>query len=139
MSNAIRAHEKYIFVSDLVGVALRLMSERKNGFMTTKELIEELAQVFNPQRGELDILPIRSDTYFSAKVRLLVSRRHEKNSFVYNGFAEYVFDKSDPRQFRRGLRITSEGSALVKSFASPELRLQYYECLREKRAREEKK
>ncbi len=93
--------------SDLVLPALRLMAERPGGFIGTSDLIAELAEVFNPTGMDAQIIPGRSDTYFSQKVRNLVSHRNAANSFIANGYAEYVGR-------RRGLRITDAGRELLE-------------------------
>ena len=93
--------------SDLVLPALRLMSERPAGFLATTDLIGELEALFNPSGRDAEIIEGRSDTYFSQKVRNLVSHRTASNSFVANGFAEY-----DTKE--RGLRITQSGRDILK-------------------------
>lgn len=100
--NGERVHE-----SDLVVPALRLMAEQSNGFIATSDLIEELEVIFNPTGKDTEIIPDRSDAYFSQKVRNLVSHRHAENSFIRNGYAEYD-------EQRRGLRITGAGHRLLK-------------------------
>ncbi len=97
-----RVHE-----SDLVVPALRLMSERTGGFITTTALIKELEALFNPSGKDAEIIRGRSDTYFSQKVRNLISHKGAENSFIRNGYAEHIAS-------RRGLRITEEGRALLK-------------------------
>lgn len=92
--------------SDLVVPALRFMSERKDGFITTTELIAELEALFNPAGRDAEIIEGRSDTYFSQKVRNLISHKKASNNFIANGYA--VHDTK-----RRGLRITDEGRALL--------------------------
>lgn len=93
--------------SDLVLPSLRLMAERPNGFISTTDLIAELEQVFNPKGRDAQIIEGRSDTYFSQKVRNLISHRHSENSFIANGYAEYD-------DARRGLRITDDGRELLR-------------------------
>lgn len=97
-----RVHE-----SDLVLPTLRLMAERPNGFIETKELINELTALFNPTGRDAEITDGRSDTRFSQKVRNLVSHRKAENSFIKNGFAEY-----DTKE--HGLRITKQGADILK-------------------------
>jgi hypothetical protein len=93
--------------SDLVLPTLRLLSERTGGFIETKELIEELTLLFNPSGRDAEIIEGRSDTYFSQKVRNLVSHRASANSFVTNGFAEYA-------EKDHGFRITQQGRDILK-------------------------
>lgn len=94
--------------SDLVLPALRLAASRKDGFIETSDLILELQDLFNPSGRDAEIIPGRSDTFFSQKVRNLVSHRKGENSFIANGYAEY-----DAK--RRGLRITEPGVKLLKT------------------------
>ena len=92
--------------SDLVLPALRLMAGRPNGFISTADLIAELAEVFNPTGLDAQLLDGRSDTYFSQKVRNLISHRNSAGSLIANGYAEYD-------QKTEGLRITDEGRKLL--------------------------
>jgi hypothetical protein len=97
-----RVHE-----SDLVMPALRFMSERKGGFILTRELIGELEALFNPTGRDAEIIEGRSDTYFCQKVRNLVSHKMTGNNFIAHGYAEH-----DAK--RHGLRITDTGRELLK-------------------------
>lgn len=99
--NGERVHE-----TDLVIPALRLAAEREDGFISTAHLIRELEALFNPTGRDAEIIEGRSDTYFTQKVRNLISHRHSENSFIANGYAEY-----DRR--RRGIRITDAGRRLL--------------------------
>ena len=92
--------------SDLVIPALRLMSERADGFISTSDLINELEAIFNPTGRNAEIIEGRADTFFSQKVRNLVSHRNSENSFIKNGYAEYDPDNE-------GLRITDAGQRLL--------------------------
>ena len=89
---------------DLVVPALRLMMVQPDGFISTSKLIEELSDVFNPTGIDNEIIPGRSDTYFSQKVRNLIS--HRSSNFISEGYAEYDND-------RKGLRITDLGRKLL--------------------------
>src|SRR5205814_10462384 len=100
--------EGRICESDLVLPALRLMAERKDGFIATAELIRELEALFNPQGRDAEIIEDRADTFFSQKVRNLVSQRQGDNNFIANRFSEYDSKK-------HGLRITDAGKKLLKS------------------------
>lgn len=101
------SNEGRVCESDLVVPALRFMAERKDGFITTTDLIAELESLFNPTGKDAEIIEGRSDTHFSQKVRNLVSHRSGENSFITNGFAQY-----DSK--RRGLSITEAGRELLK-------------------------
>ena len=93
--------------SDLVLPTLRFMTERKDGFIRTTELIEELRALFNPTGRDAEIIEERSDDFFSQKVRNLVSHRKGENSFIANGYAKY-----DGTQ--HGLQITAAGQELLR-------------------------
>ena len=96
--------ERRITETDLILPALRLAAARTNGEITTSTLIDELVTLFNPTGRDAEILADRNDTYFSQKVRNLVSHRKQPRSFVTNGYAEY----SDG-----GIRITQKGRQLL--------------------------
>jgi hypothetical protein len=95
---------------DLVIPALRLSASRSDGFISTSELITELAEIFNPTGLDARILDGRQDTYFSQKVRNLISHRESSTSFIKNGYAEYVHA---PAIADRGIRITDKGRQLL--------------------------
>lgn len=92
--------------SDLVAPALRLAAERKDGFISTADLIPALEELFQPNGRDADILDGRSDTVFSQKVRNLIS--HRKTNFIAAGYAEYDEE-------RKGIVITPNGRALLGS------------------------
>lgn len=91
---------------DLAVPSLGIMSSRPDGFITTTDLIGELEDIFAPHGVDAEIIPDRSDTYFSQKVRNMISHRTSGSSFIYNGFADYD-------ETRRGLRITDAGRSLL--------------------------
>jgi hypothetical protein len=97
-----RVHE-----SDLVMPTLRLAASRKDGFIETSDLIRELTDLFNPTGRDAEMIPGRSDTFFSQKVRNLVSHKKGENNFIAQGYAEHDVK-------RRGIRITEAGIALLK-------------------------
>jgi hypothetical protein len=92
--------------SDLVMPSLRLAASKAGGQITTSDLIQELTDLFNPTGKDAEIIPGRKDTYFSQKVRNLISHRDQDTSFIKNGYAEYIGD---------GIRITEAGRKLLKS------------------------
>ena len=94
--------------SDLVLPTVRLLAAQPDGFMTTSDLIAELEDIFNPSGHDAQIATNRSDTYFTQKVRNMISHRSGPSSFIANGYAEYV-------SRRRGLQITDAGRLLLKS------------------------
>jgi hypothetical protein len=93
--------------SDLVLPALRFMTESPNGFIETSNLIIRLEELFAPSGKDAEIIEGRSDTFFSQKVRNLISHRTTKKSFIANGFAKYD-------EKRHGLEVTDSGRALLK-------------------------
>jgi hypothetical protein len=92
--------------SDLVMPSLRLAASKPGGEITTSDLIVELTDLFNPTGKDEEIIPGRKDTYFSQKVRNLISHRQGDGSFIENGYAEYTGN---------GLRVTDAGKKLLKS------------------------
>lgn len=100
-----RVHER-----DLVVPALRLAAGRSDGFISTSDLVRELQQIFNPTDRDNEIIQGRSDTYFTQKVRNLISHRHSPNSFIANYFAEYDSQ-------RQGIRITDAGRRLLEQLS----------------------
>lgn len=90
--------------TDLVVSALRVAASQADGFIATADLIPALERVFNPTGRDAEIIPGRTDTYFSQKVRNLVS--HKNTNFIANGYATH--DSS-----RRGIVITQQGHDLL--------------------------
>ncbi|GLI97671.1 hypothetical protein [Sphingobium sp. BS19] len=73
---------------DLIIPALRAASA-KGGEITTTNLIKALAEEFEPDGQDAEILIDRNDTYFSQKVRNLISHRTTSTSMFTKGYAEY--------------------------------------------------
>ena len=96
--------------SDLVLPALRFMSERQDGFISTTDLIQELEELFNPDGMDAEIIDGRSDTFFSQKVRNLVSHKNSPSNMMATGYAEHDEENN-------GLRITDEGRAFLASLS----------------------
>lgn len=93
---------------DLVIPALEAAASRPNSFISTSDLIQELEQKFQPEGDDAQILKGRSDTYFSQKVRNLISHRESTTSFICNGYADY--DETN-----EGIRITQAGRNLLNT------------------------
>ncbi|TCH98915.1 hypothetical protein EJV46_10195 [Roseococcus sp. SYP-B2431] len=72
---------------DLIIPALRAAASRPGGMITTTELIAVLADEFAPDGQDADILDGRHDTYFSQKVRNLVSHKASSTSMFNKGYA----------------------------------------------------
>lgn len=86
--------------------ALRELSMSKTGKLTTTELIELLENRLKPTGKDAEIAEGRGDTYFSQKVRNLVSHRNVGPGFTTNNFA--IYDSSD-----ESWEITDEGRKQV--------------------------
>ncbi len=73
---------------DLVIPALRA-AVADGGTITTSRLIEVLEAEFAPDGQDAQLLEGRHDTYFSQKVRNLVSHRSASTSMFTHGYATY--------------------------------------------------
>ncbi|MGY0711689.1 hypothetical protein [Azospirillum argentinense] len=93
---------------ELTAPTLVAMAQRPNGFIRTSELISELTNAFNPTGHDAEIAMGRSDTYFSQKVRNMVSHRNNSTSFIKNGYAVYSKEL-------KGFRITDKGRSHIMS------------------------
>jgi hypothetical protein len=94
---------------ELVVPTLRLLDDGDSGWMATSKLIARLTELFAPSGQDAEILEGRSDTYFSQKVRNMISHRDQSSSFIHNGLAHYE---------REGLRISSQGRSAVRGLLS---------------------
>jgi hypothetical protein len=94
--------------TDLVVPTLRLAAECADGFIATSDLIPALTEIFNPTGKDAEIIPGRSDTYFSQKVRNLVS--HKKSNFIASGYADH-----DTK--RKGVVVTQKGRDLLTAIS----------------------
>ena len=57
--------------------------------LTTSQLIEKLSKRMTPTGHDAAIAVNRSDTYFSQKVRNLVSHRNQTTGLQASGYADY--------------------------------------------------
>ena len=73
---------------DLVIPAMRAAASN-GGVIATSHLIDVLTQEFEPTGMDAQILEGRNDTYFSQKVRNLVSHRDASTSMFTKGYATY--------------------------------------------------
>ena len=78
---------------ELIIPALQAAAARPSRTIKTSELIPELEAKFNPTGTDGQILNDRSDTYFSQKVRNLISHRNGARSMFTKGYALYHADK----------------------------------------------
>lgn len=74
---------------ELVIPALRAAAASKSGEITTSDLIGVLTDQFQPDGKDAQIADGRNDTYFSQKVRNLVSHRTSGESMFTKGYAVY--------------------------------------------------
>lgn len=88
--------------ADLVVPTLQILAARPNGFATTSDLIIELDNYFQPDGLGAAQLEGRRDSYFSQKVRNLVSHRGSSTSMETRGWATYD-------QVKEGWNITDAG------------------------------
>lgn len=69
--------------------AINELNNSKSGTLTTTELIELLEDRLKPTGKDAELARDRSDTYFSQKVRNLVSHRNQSTGLVTTGMATY--------------------------------------------------
>jgi hypothetical protein len=104
-----RTEEPRISERELVVPTLRLLDNGKREWMATSDIIARLTELLAPSGQDAEILDGRSDTYFSQKVRNMISHRDEPSSFIHKGLAHYE---------RHGLRISDEGRSTVRALLS---------------------
>ncbi len=90
---------------DLVIPALRAAAAN-GGEIATSQLIEVLTEEFEPSGTDAEILDGRHDTYFSQKVRNLISHREAGTSMFTMGYAEYHAPSES-------IRITDAGNKFL--------------------------
>lgn len=76
--------------------------------MSTSDLIASLSELFTPSGQDADILMGRKDTYFSQKVRNMISHRDQPSSFIHGGLAHYE---------DHGLRISADGRSTLRALS----------------------
>jgi hypothetical protein len=89
---------------ELIVPALRSAAARSGGYISTSDLIVVLEEEFEPEGQDAEILANRHDTYFSQKVRNLISHKDNATSMFTKGYAVYTGD---------GIRITDAGRAFL--------------------------
>lgn len=105
-----RTEEPRISERELVVPTLRLLDDGNRGWMGTSDIIAHLTKLFAPSGQDAEILEGRSDTYFSQKVRNMISHRNQPSSFIHKGLAHY--------REQSGLRISDEGRSTVRALLS---------------------
>lgn len=75
--------------SDIRRETLKLLLTVPGQTLTTSQLISRLTKALSPNGKDADILDGRSDTYFSQKVRNIVSHRHQPSGLQGSGYADF--------------------------------------------------
>lgn len=83
--------------------ALVELSRSKTGTLTTSELIDLLTERLKPTGHDAEIVEGRSDTYFSQKVRNLVSHRNQSTELQARGLVDYNADAESLTITKKGL------------------------------------
>jgi hypothetical protein len=91
---------------ELVVPTLRLLDDGNRGWMAKSDIVAHLTERFAPSGQDAEIPDGRGDTYFSQKVRNMVSHRDQPSSFIHRGLAHYE---------RHGLRISDQGRSTVRA------------------------
>ena len=104
-----RTKHSRISERELVLPTLRLLDSGNQEWLATSSLISRLSELFGPSGQDAQILQGRSDTYFSQKVRNMISHRDQPSSFIRRGLADYE---------ESGLRITDQGREAVQALMS---------------------
>jgi len=94
---------------ELVAPILRLLDESNVGWIATSDLVARLTRLFAPAGQDARLLEGRHDSYFSQKVRNMISHRDQASSFIHRGLAHYE---------RHGLRISDEGRSTIQALLS---------------------
>ncbi len=87
--------------NDLIEPALECLYDAPNGFVSTTELRDYLAQVMKPKGEDTEILDGRNDMKFDQKVRNLKSHK----TLAKTGFVDHV---------PKGFRLNAFGQKMVK-------------------------
>jgi hypothetical protein len=93
--------------SELTVPTLRILEDFHEEWVTTSILIGRLTELLRPSGTDAEILAARHDTYFSQKVRNMISHRHNHNSFINRGLAEYESSIHCLRITKPGVRLVS--------------------------------
>ena len=101
-----RVAKPRISESELTLPTLRLLDATNRGWLATSELILRLIGLFSPSGLDAAILDGRNDTYFSQKVRNMISHRNQPSSFIHRGLAHYQGN---------GLKISDLGRSTIRA------------------------
>jgi hypothetical protein len=105
----VRTKKPRISERELVVPTLRLLDDVDSGWMATTDMIAHLTELFAPSGQDDQILEKRRDTYFSQKVRNMISHRDQPSNFIHQGLARYE---------RHGLQISDHGHSTVRALLS---------------------
>lgn len=86
---------------DLYKPTLELLADTDDGFLTTSEIISKLEQKFNPSGHDSDIIDGRNDSFFSQKVRNIISHKDTSGNIIFEGWVEHD-------TVRHGLQLTTK-------------------------------
>lgn len=104
-----RTEKPRISERELVVPTLRFLDDGNGGWMATSDIIARLTELFAPSGQDAEILEGRGDSYFSQKVRNMISHRDQPSSFIHKGLAHYE---------RHGLQISDAGRSTVRALLS---------------------
>jgi len=94
---------------ELVLPTLRLLDNGDGGWLTASDLNEGLKELFGPSGQDAGMIENRDVSYFSQKVRNMISHRDHPSSFLKRGLAHY-----EPHR----LRISGYGHAILNDLLS---------------------
>jgi len=92
--------------SDLHLPILKLLAASKTGFLSTSQLIDKLQKEISPTGKDDDLIQGRNDTFFSQKVRNIISHKDTSTNPINRGWVEYDSENN-------GLRITDLGRTKI--------------------------
>jgi len=101
-----RTEKPRISERELIVPTLRFLDGSAEEWMATSDLITRLSKLFAPTGQDAEILEGRRDTYFSQKVRNMISHKDQPSSFIHSGLAHYE---------RHGLRISDLGRSTIRA------------------------
>jgi hypothetical protein len=101
--------------ANMIVPALTFARANAGGKILTSDLIEKMVELFKPTGKDAQIAKNRSDTYFSQKVRNLVSHKKGKTNLIGLGYAQHF---KVPGTRKGGIEITKEGRDFLKSLGA---------------------
>lgn len=101
--------------ASMIVPALIFARGETGGKILTSDLIEKMVDLFKPTGKDAQICKNRSDTYFSQKVRNLVSHKKSKSNLIGLGYAEHF---KVPGKRKGGVEITAAGRLFLKSMGA---------------------